>query len=94
LALELQSLVLYVLASFCRSSAFSAEAGLKYFILGALSSGLYLFGAVILYGYTGTLQFDALSLLLADITNYPLDQFVMGIIPGVVFMLSGLFFKM
>jgi NADH-quinone oxidoreductase subunit N len=40
LALELQSLVLYVLASFCRSSAFSAEAGLKYFILGALSSGL------------------------------------------------------
>jgi NADH-quinone oxidoreductase subunit N len=48
LALELQSLVLYVLASFCRSSAFSAEAGLKYFILGALSSGLYLFGAVIL----------------------------------------------
>jgi NADH-quinone oxidoreductase subunit N len=50
LALELQSLVLYVLASFSRSSAFSAEAGLKYFILGALSSGFYLFGAVILYG--------------------------------------------
>jgi NADH-quinone oxidoreductase subunit N len=82
------------LASFCRSSAFSAEAGLKYFILGALSSGLYLFGSVILYGATGTLQFDSLSLLLVDLANYPLDQFVLGIVPGVVFILSGLFFKM
>jgi len=62
-------LVLYVLASFCRSSAFSAEAGLKYFILGALSSGFYLFGAALIYGFTGTLQFDALSLLLGDLGN-------------------------
>jgi NADH-quinone oxidoreductase subunit N len=67
--LELQSLVLYVLASFCRSSAFSVEAGLKYFILGALSSGLYLFGAVLLYNYTGSLQFESLSLLLVDLIN-------------------------
>jgi NADH-quinone oxidoreductase subunit N len=67
---------------------------LKYFILGALSSGLYLFGAVILYGYTGTLQFDALSLLLVDLGNYPLDQLVLGVVPGVVFLMSGLFFKM
>jgi NADH-quinone oxidoreductase subunit N len=62
--------------------------------LGALSSGFYLFGAVSLYSFTGTLQFDALGLLLVDLVNYPIDQLVFGVIPGTVFLITGLFFKL
>jgi NADH-quinone oxidoreductase subunit N len=64
LAIELQSLSFYVLAAFQRNNEFSTEAGLKYFILGALSSGLLLFGESILYGFTGITNFEELAKLL------------------------------
>ena len=57
--LELQSLSLYVIAAFRRDSAKSSEAGLKYFVLGALSSGMLLYGASMIYGFSGTTRFDA-----------------------------------
>jgi len=63
LAIELQSLSFYVIAAFQRNNEFSAEAGLKYFILGALSSGLLLFGESILYGLTGITNFEELTKL-------------------------------
>ena len=63
LAIELQSLCLYVLAAFNRESAYSTEAGLKYFILGAFASGLLLFGMSIIYGFTGTTNFEDLHIL-------------------------------
>jgi NADH-quinone oxidoreductase subunit N len=64
LTLEFQSLCFYVLAAFRRDSEFSTEAGIKYFLLGAFSSGLLLFGCSLIYGFTGTLEFDALAQLL------------------------------
>jgi len=63
LAIEFQSLSFYVIAAFQRNNEFSAEAGLKYFILGALSSGLLLFGESILYGLTGITNFEELTKL-------------------------------
>jgi len=65
LAIELQSLAFYVLAAFQRNNEFSTEAGLKYFILGALSSGLLLFGESLLYGFTGLTNFEELAKLFA-----------------------------
>jgi NADH-quinone oxidoreductase subunit N len=63
LAIELQSLAFYVLAAYQRNSEFSTEAGLKYFILGALSSGLLLLGQSLVYGFTGITQFEELGKL-------------------------------
>src|SRR5580693_714991 len=63
--LELQNLALYVVASFNRDSVRSSEAGLKYFVLGALSSGMLLYGASLVYGFTGTTAFEDLTKLLA-----------------------------
>ena len=60
MGLELQSLALYVVASLRRDSARSTEAGLKYFVLGALSSGLLLYGASLVYGYAGTTLFSGI----------------------------------
>ncbi len=65
LVIEMQSLCFYILASFKRDSAFSTEAGLKYFIAGAFISGVFLFGSSLIYGCLGTLNFNALHLLLA-----------------------------
>lgn len=65
LAIELQSLSFYVLAAFQRNNEFSTEAGLKYFILGAISSGLLLFGESIIYGFTGLTNFEELTKLFA-----------------------------
>ena len=59
LGLELQSLSLYVLAAFARDDLRSTEAGLKYFVLGALASGLLLYGISLVYGFSGTMEFDA-----------------------------------
>ena len=70
LVIEMQALSFFILASFRRSSAFSTEAGLKYFISGAFISGIFLFGCSIIYGALGTLNFLNLSLLLA----YPLEE--------------------
>ncbi len=66
LAIELQSLSFYVLATFKRDSAYSTEAGLKYFVLGAFASGLILFGSSLIYGFTGTTNFEHLANLFLD----------------------------
>ena len=86
MGLELQSLSLYVVAAMRRDSAKSSEAGLKYFVLGALSSGLLLYGASLVYGYAGTTQF-------AGILTTVQDGVPLGLLFGLVFMLAGLAFK-
>ena len=86
--LELQSLALYVLAAFNRESAKSSEAGLKYFVLGALSSGLLLYGISLIYGYAGSADFVKLAFVLRD-APHPM----LGIIFGMVFICAALAFK-
>lgn len=83
--IELQSFTLYVLAAYKRSSEFSTEAGLKYFILGAIASGFLLFGSSIIYGVTGSIQLEEIAkvLLLKDQT----------VVIGLLFVFAGLFFK-
>jgi NADH-quinone oxidoreductase subunit N len=88
LGLELQSLALYVLASFARDSLRSTEAGLKYFVLGAVASGMLLYGASLIYGFAGTTNFDSLAKLFADGDNPGI-----GLITGIVFLSVGLAFK-
>ena len=85
IGLELQSLGLYVLAALNRNSLLSSEAGIKYFILGALSSGLLLFGISYIYGFTGNTNFNLIAV------NYSEDS--LGLIIGIVFVCSGLAFK-
>lgn len=87
LGLELQSLALYVLAAINRDNLRSTEAGLKYFVLGALSSGMLLYGVSLLYGYTGHIGFAGIARVLASQPQQ------LGIIFGVVFVLAGLAFK-
>lgn len=88
IGLELQSLSLYVLAAFNRDSAKSSEAGLKYFVLGALASGLLLYGISLIYGYAGTTDFVKLAFVLRDAHGASL-----GIIFGLVFIVAALAFK-
>lgn len=88
LGLELQSLALYVLASINRDDQKSSEAGLKYFILGSLSSGLLLFGISFVYGFSGTIDFKLLSLSILDGSVMSL-----GMIIGLVLILVGFCFK-
>ena len=86
--LELQSLSLYVLAAFKRDDARSSEAGLKYFVLGALSSGILLYGISLLYGFAGTTDFVSLAFSLRDqAPTHP------GIVVGMVFVCAALAFK-
>ena len=85
IGLELQSLALYVLASFNRDNVLSSESGLKYFVLSALSSGLLLYGCSLVYGFSSSTNFSQISF------NY--DQSAQGIIFGMVFILVGLAFK-
>ena len=87
IGLELNSLAAYVLASFVRSDGRSAEAGLKYFVLGALASGILLFGMSLLYGFTGSTDFAAIGAALNG-------EISLGMIFGIVFVLSGLAFKL
>lgn len=87
-SLELSSLCLYVLAAIHRDHLLSSEAGLKYFILGALSSGLLLFGMSLVYGYSGTLSYVGISQFLETVSSAPY-----GVMVGMVFMLAGLAFK-
>lgn len=89
MGLELQSLSLYVLASISRRSVRSSEAGLKYFMLGALSSGILLYGASLIYGFTGTTNFSTLVTLYSDTQN----TLPVGVLLGVIFVLIGLSFK-
>lgn len=89
MALELASLALYVMAAFDRDDGYSSEAGLKYFILGSLASGMMLFGVSLIYGFAGTTNFDLLAELFVG------EGFVLtaGLALGMVLMLVGLFFK-
>ncbi|BBD97898.1 NADH-quinone oxidoreductase subunit NuoN [Sphingobium amiense] len=85
--LEMQSLAAYVLASFMRQDGRSSEAGLKYFVLGSLASGILLYGSALLYGFTGTTAFDGIAVAMGDgVSN--------GELFGMVFLLAGLAFKM
>jgi NADH-quinone oxidoreductase subunit N len=84
--LELQSLAAYVLATFQRNDARSAEAGLKYFVLGALASGILLYGISLLYGFTGTTGFGGIAAALGHGTS-------IGLLFGIVFVFAGLAFK-
>ncbi len=85
LGLELMSLALYVVATFDRDSARSTEAGLKYFVLGALSSGMLLYGASLIYGFTGTVKFAGIAAAAAGGG--------VGLIVGIVLLFAGLCFK-
>jgi proton-translocating NADH-quinone oxidoreductase chain N len=97
LSLEFQSLCFYVLAAFRRDSEFSTEAGLKYFLLGAFSSGLLLFGCSLIYGFTGSLEFDALSQILRCGEAFEGGSSVLsewrGCELGMIFLMIGLLFK-
>jgi len=86
IGIEMQSLALYVMAAFNRDSLRASESGLKYFVLGALSSGLLLYGASLIYGFTGSLEF-------ARIAEVVQEGATPGIIAGMVFLLCGLAFK-
>ncbi|MGZ2411476.1 NADH-quinone oxidoreductase subunit N [Sphingomonas sp. F9_3S_D5_B_2] len=85
--LELQSLAAYVLASYRRSDERSAEAGLKYFVLGALASGILLYGISLLYGFTGTMNFNGIA------AAFGRGAPTLGLLFGLVFVLAGLAFK-
>jgi NADH-quinone oxidoreductase subunit N len=83
---ELHSLALYVLAAFRRDDVKSSEAGLKYFVLGALSSGLLLYGASLIYGFAGSVRFDQIALAVGEGAEG-------GVLFGLVFVICGLAFK-
>ena len=88
LGIELQSLALYVLAAINRDSSKATEAGLKYFVLGALSSGMLLYGSSLIYGFSGSLEFsDIMAAAAAS------DDTSFGLLFGLVFLLAGLAFK-
>ena len=87
MGVELQSLALYVLAAFNRDSLRASEAGLKYFVLGALSSGLLLYGASLVYGFTGATGFNEIAIASAS------GEVSIGLLFGLVFMICGLAFK-
>ncbi len=86
MGLELQSLPLYVIAAMRRDSSRSSEAGLKYFLLGALSSGLLLYGLSLIYGFSGATNYSAIATALAGGVNN-------GMIIGLVFLIAGIAFK-
>ncbi len=88
LALELQSLAIYVLAAINRDNLRSTEAGLKYFVLGALSSGMLLYGISLVYGYTGATGFAEIAQALAG------GERQLGLVFGLVFVLAGIAFKL
>jgi NADH-quinone oxidoreductase subunit N len=87
LGLELQSLAAYVIAAFHRDNLRSTEAGLKYFVLGGLSSGMLLYGASLVYGFTGSVSFPAIS---ASVSG---GAAPLGLVLGIVFLSAGIAFK-
>ncbi len=89
MSLELQSLALYVMASIRRDTLKATEAGLKYFVLGALSSGMLLYGCSMIYGFAGTTSFTGLAAVFAAQT----DAVPLGLVIGIVFLIAGLAFK-
>ena len=89
MGLELQSLAIYVLAAFARDELRSSEAGLKYFVLSALASGLLLYGISLTYGFAGTMDFTKLAGVLTDT-----DSVSTGLVVGIAFIIAGLAFKL
>lgn len=89
-ALELSSLALYVLTAFTRDNAKASEAGLKYFVLGALASGMMLFGISLIYGFAGTIGFKELS----DLFAHGAPPYSRGVILGLVMVIVGFCFKL
>ncbi len=87
MGLELQSLALYVVAAYRRDDARSTEAGLKYFVLGSLASGLLLYGMSMVYGFAGTIAFDGLATAVVS------GQASTGTLVGIIFVVAGLAFK-
>jgi NADH-quinone oxidoreductase subunit N len=87
LGLELQSLALYVVAASHRDSVKSTEAGMKYFVLGALSSGMLLYGMSLIYGFTGHTQFQGIATTLSS------GPIAIGVVFGLVFVIAGIAFK-
>ncbi len=92
ISIEMQSLCFYILAAINRYSAFSTEAGLKYFVLGAFVSGLFLFGASILYGITGTTNLNSYALLFSSDLTSDLNLSIFFL--GVLFILVAVLFKL
>jgi NADH-quinone oxidoreductase subunit N len=86
LGLEMMSLALYVVAAYHRDDTRATEAGLKYFVLGALSSGMLLYGASLVYGFAGTVSFTGVAAAVKGHSN-------IGVVFGLVFLLAGLAFK-
>ena len=86
IGVEMQSLALYVMAAYNRDSLRASEAGLKYFVLGAISSGLLLYGSSLIYGFTGSLDYGRIAQVVSEGATP-------GIIAGMVFLLCGLGFK-
>ena len=89
LGLELQSFSIYILCAFARDTVRSSEAGLKYFVLGALASGLLLYGISLVYGFGGSMEFAALARALSGPGPVP-----SGLVVGIVFVIVGLAFKL
>ena len=89
--LEMQSLSLYIVATFKRESVRSTESGLKYFVLGALSSGLLLYGASLVYGFSGATSFEAIGNSVSDIMLS--GDLSIGLLIGLVFIAAALAFK-
>ncbi|MFC5385596.1 NADH-quinone oxidoreductase subunit NuoN [Aquamicrobium segne] len=87
LSFELQSLALYIVAAINRDSLRSSEAGLKYFVLGALGTGMMLYGISLIYGYTGSIGFETIAATISG------QERQIGVLFGVVFILAGLVFK-
>jgi NADH-quinone oxidoreductase subunit N len=92
-SIELMSLSFYILAAYKRNSEFSCEAGLKYFILGAFSSGLLLFGISMLYGFTGLSNIEEISRLLTGMNSLSNSECHNGILIGIFFISVSLLFK-
>ena len=93
LALEMQSLPLYILCSINKKSTQSSEAGIKYFILGSLSTALYLFGVSMIYGFSGSINFGAISALY-DVSNAQIVKNIpIGVMVCFIFIITAMFFK-
>ena len=89
MGLELQSLAIYVLAAFAREDVRSSEAGLKYFVLSALASGLLLYGISLVYGFSGAMDFAHIARAVTDLSGVST-----GLIVGIAFIITGLAFKL
>ncbi len=95
MGLELSSLALYVLAAFSRDHAKSSEAGLKYFVLGALASGMLLYGISLIYGFTGSINFDGIAQYLSSFTEENSNAMIpRAVVVGVILVMIAFCFKL